>query len=131
MTQAFENRVRLLETNNMELALENTNLRKKLGDLESHQSSLGDQLDELAQYSRRNTLRVTNPWEEKDGESTDSLVKKMATDLMGVELTDQDVGRSHRIGRKDGKPRTIVVGFTSYRARQKLFKNKKKAERRG
>lgn len=111
VTQEFENRLRLLEANNMELVVENKNLKRIISHMEDKQISLAEELDELAQYSRRNTLRITNPWEEMASESTDDLVKTMAKDLMGVELSDQDIGRSHRIGKKNGKPRTIVVGF--------------------
>ena len=106
------------------LAVENTGLRQDLDAVRDDLIIVTDQVDELAQYSRRNTLRVTNNWEEQPGESTDALVMTMAKNLLDLTLTEQDIGRSHRVGRKplDGSSRSIVSGFTSYRARQKLFK---------
>ncbi len=122
VTQEMENRLRALESKSLGLEIENKDLRTQVDSFKMKAESLEDQLNELAQYSRRNSLRVANPWEEKPGENTDELVKEMSSTLLSVELTDADIGRSHRIGPKRGNtPRSIVVGFTSYRARQKLY----------
>lgn len=130
VSHEMENRLRVLEGKTLALEIENNGLRAQADSLKKRAEELEDQLDELAQYSRRNSLRVANPWKEEPGENTDELVKKMARSVLGVELTDADIGRSHRIGPKKGStPRSIVVGFTSYRARQKLYSARSKLAR--
>ena len=48
--------------------------------------------------------------------------------LWGRKLNPEDISRSHRVGQpvNDGKPRPVLVKFTSYRARQKLFLKRSK-----
>ena len=47
-------------------------------------------------------------------------------DKLDIELQDMDIDRTHRIGRASGKPRAILVKFTSYRARNILIKHRRK-----
>ena len=60
----------------------------------------------------------------------------MATAL-DSDISINDIDRSHRLGkprRSNGqtvKPRDIIIKFTSYRARQKLLKNKSKLRSKG
>ena len=90
------------------------------------------------QYSRRNCLRFFGCPERK-GESTDSIVMKMVNDILKVNLTVDDIERSHRVG-MPGEPlpepapgaiedptaptkiyRGIIVKFKSYRKRQEII----------
>ena len=48
---------------------------------------------------------------------------------LDIEIKENDLDRTHRIGnrnRKDGKPRAIIVKFTRYATRNKIYSNKKK-----
>ena len=82
---------------------------------------------EMEQYSRRDSVRITNNWPESDKEDTDELVVQLC-EAVGSENKPEDISRSHRVGKpvNDGKPRPVLVKFTSYRARQKLFVKRSK-----
>ena len=57
---------------------------------------------------------------------TDDLIKNVATKV-GVEVQDQDIDRSHRLGApKPGRPRPIIVKFTRYNKRSELIKSRRK-----
>ena len=46
-----------------------------------------------------------------------------------VEIKEDDLGRSHRLGkpkRKDNKPRPIIAKFVRYAVRKEIFMNKSK-----
>ena len=48
---------------------------------------------------------------------------------MGVEVREEDLDRTHRIGRanrSDGKTRPIIIKFARYAVRIAVYKNKKK-----
>ena len=48
---------------------------------------------------------------------------------LDIEIDENDQDRTHKIGgriRKDGKPGAIIVKFTRYTVRNKIYSNKKK-----
>ena len=100
-------------------------LEKKVDKLsyELNQSVL--KVDELEQYDRRNSLRLSVNTKEEDVENTDEIVVNVAKKL-GVDIECSDISRSHRVGRPGSKPRPILVKFVSYRMREKLYSNRKK-----
>ena len=61
--------------------------------------------------------------EETNDENTDDLVLKSIYEKLGVDITENEIDRSHRIGRKkDGqRPRPIIVKLTRYNTRKKVF----------
>ena len=88
---------------------------------------LQDRVDELEQYGRRNSIRVTSV-PETEGECTDDVMVKLCK-AAGVDVSPEMIDRSHRVGKKeDGTPgsRPILVKFTSYR-HKKLAMGAKKA----
>lgn len=100
-----------------------TQLRNELSDLYLR-------IDEMEQYSRRNCLKITGIPEEKN-ENTDTLALNVFNNLVLKENTKKisvkDISRSHRVGKYDPrrKTRDIIVKFTSYRDRAKVYGNKK------
>ena len=99
-----------------------------LGNLEATSMALEDQL----QYSRRNCLVVTGVPEKKGVEDTDETIKSFAADKLGLEITDMDIDRTHRLGRRQGtKPRPIIVKFVRYNLRRKFMKQRKKLKGQG
>ena len=79
-------------------------------------------LDTGEQYSRRNNLRIFGiPEGNEARENTDTLVFYLCKSL-GADVALGEIDRSHRTGKPEGrKTRPIIVKFTSYRARQKLY----------
>ena len=89
-------------------------------------------VDQAEQYSRRNNLRISG-YVEDNNENTDDIVMKMASDI-GCDLQLSEIDRSHRVGKPDAartKQREILVKFTSYRARQKLYKRRTELKDKG
>ncbi|KAL8619990.1 hypothetical protein ACOMHN_015272 [Nucella lapillus] len=89
---------------------------------------LKDRVDELEQYGRRNSVRITSVPETK-GESTDDIVKQICKQI-DVDVTDEMIDRSHRVGKPptagETKSRPILVKFTSYRCKSKVMGARKK-----
>ena len=70
--------------------------------------------------------------EKKGVEDTDETIKLFAADKLGLEITDMDIDRSHRLGRRQGtKPRPIIVKFVRYNLRRKFMKERKKLKGHG
>ena len=81
-------------------------------------------MDESEQYSRRNCVRISKIPERPD-EDTDKLVRNIA-ETLNIHMSLSDIDRSHRICRSGTKPhRDIIVKFAIYRARERLFMNRK------
>ena len=96
--------------------------------------ALENKSDRAEQYSRRNCLRLSGIPESK-GESVDDKVLEI-TNTLGANLSIDEIDRTHRLGKmrgteSSGKPRDIIIKFTSYRARQKLLHNKKQLKEKG
>lgn len=79
-------------------------------------------LDQLEQYGRRNNLRFLGI-SETEKESTDNLVMDIIVNKLKVNISLGAIERMHRLGKPDsrGKPRPIIVKFSSYRVRSAIF----------
>lgn len=109
-------------------------LRSELSGL---RESVNERTDELEQYQRRNNLRIFGI-KETVKEDTDALVVGLCREKLGVQLSEDVICRSHRVGRKmgpteDGREvhRPIIVRFISYRDRRLIYGNKKKLKGTG
>jgi len=114
----FNSKLEALEQANTLLITENSDLKANISRLES-------KLDDQEQYSRRNLVRVSGI-QENQSENTDDLIIKLS-DAIGSGLSLTEIDRSHRVGKPNpSKPRDIIVKFTSYRARQKVYLKRSK-----
>ena len=62
-------------------------------------------------------------------ENTDDLVITMFKNDMDIEIFSDDIDRLHRIGKQKDDPnkvRPVIVKFTRYNDRNKIFRNKKR-----
>ena len=95
-----------------------------------------DKLENLVnwqeQYSRRNCLLVHRIVETND-ENTDDLFLKTINEKLDVDITGNEIDRSHRIGRQkdERRPRPIIVKLTRYNTRKKVFASKRKLKGTG
>ena len=86
---------------------------------------LNKQLDRQEQYSRRNCLLIHNIPENED-ENTDDTVLKIIEEKVGEPVGIEDLDRTHRLGPpKTNKNRPIIVKFSRYHTRNRVFKKKK------
>lgn len=117
------------------LKLQVASLEKENQDLKTRVLKLEEAVDSAEQYSRRNCLRITGI-QETDSEVTDDIVISLARSI-DVELSLQDIDRSHRLGRPEPgdintrKPRDIIVKFATYRMRAKFYKARVLTKSRG
>ena len=89
---------------------------------------VGKTLDRQEQYSRRNCLLVHGV-EEKNNEDTDQEIINIVKNDLGEEITIHDIDRTHRLGKRkldNNVSRPIIVKFTRYNVRNRIFKTKKK-----
>lgn len=103
-------------------------LRKKVSTLSDTVDKLELEIDDQEQYSRRNCLLVHGIVEERR-ENTDELIIDIIKNDVDIEISENDIDRTHRIGapRNPGeKPRPIIVKFVRYNVRKKVFGNKKR-----
>lgn len=100
-----------------------TELKRSIEEKDKKINCLESKLDDLEQYSRRQCLRIFGI-EESRQENTDQIAVEIA-EKVGVQLSVQDIDRSHRIGVRGERPRPIILKFTSYRKRSEVFKSKK------
>ena len=104
---------------------------KTIDSLRSQISDLADKNDDLEQYTRRNSLRISGIPEEA---SEDCLVKTLdaLNDSLSLDppLAPSDIDRIHRTGRPrtDNKPRAMLIKFVAYRQRQRVTGNRKKLD---
>ena len=85
-------------------------------------------LDRQEQYSRRNCLLI-HGIDEENQENTDEVVINVLKKEMDEEITHLDIDRSHRLGNRKldkSKPRPIIIKFSRYNVRARIFKNKRK-----
>ena len=88
--------------------------------------ALLQRLDDLEQYSRRNTLRLTGiKAEVPPGETTDNIVMNIAEE-MGVTLNPSDIDRSHFNSPPDpSKGRELLVKFVRHTDKVRFISKRK------
>ena len=67
--------------------------------------------------------------EEKNNEDTDQEIINIVKNHFEEEITIHDIDRTHRLGKRkldSDIPRPIIVKFTRYSVRNRIFKTKKK-----
>ena len=124
-------RIHELECQVESLAKETTKLDKLCDEMQRQNIDLVKKLDDAEQYSRRNCLRISGV-PETEGENTDELVLDIASSRLRVNISLSDIDRSHRTGKPDiNKTRSIIVKFTSYRARNTFIRDRRKLKGSG
>ena len=95
-------------------------LQKENQDLKTKIEKLEANLGAAEHYSRRNCLRIAGV-PENPLENTDVYITDMCR-AIGAEVTLDDIELSQRVGPlREGKRRDIIVKFSSYRNRRKLY----------
>ena len=118
-----------MQKDNLERQLDSLSHRND--DIYSYVKELEAKIEDLEQYSRRNCL-ILGGYEEKKQENTDSIVQDTFREKLKVELTLDDIERTHRLGgrRKQEEElepaasRPIVIKFCSYRKRQEVMERR-------
>ena len=108
-----------------------TAIESKLGDLGNNIKALSDEVDALEQYSRRNCL-LLHGVPESSNDTTEAAIT-VFKDNLELNITNELIDRSHRLGQlradtdsDSDRPRPIIVKFTSYETRRRVFTAKRK-----
>ena len=106
------------------IAAENDRLTKEVGHLRSALQSQAFELDRLAQYSRRENVRLHGVPETAD-ENTNDVVIAIASD-MGVRIDEHDICVSHRLQKsRSMQERPIIVRFVRRDTKIEIMRKKK------
>ena len=106
------------------IAAENERLSKELGHLRSALQSQAFELDRLAQYSRRENVRLHGIPETAD-ENTNDVVIALASD-MGVHIDEHDICISHRLQKsRSMQERPTIVRFVRRDTKIDMMRKKK------
>lgn len=97
-----------------------------ISSLKKNVHSLEQQIDDLEQYSRRESVRIAGI-PENENENTDEIVLDVCSSMkLEPMLKPEDISVSHRVGKKDPNrsPRQIIVRFTSRKARERVYRSR-------
>lgn len=109
---------------------ENVALRRENDSLKIRMQKLESAADNAEQYSRRNCLRISGV-RENNNENTDELILEM-TRSMDVDLSLQEIDRSHRVGKPNpARARDIIVKLSTFRSREKLYRARRQLKDTG
>ncbi|XP_041462187.1 uncharacterized protein LOC121413437 [Lytechinus variegatus] len=104
----------------------------KIQQLESKLLKAEARVEDLEQYSRRNCL-VIHGIKENINEDTDQIISKLGKEKLDVDITPDNIDRSHRIGvrgrvDRNGHPihRPIIAKFTTYGPRSRIYEARSK-----
>jgi len=106
----------------------NNKNEKQIKQNEEKMKHVNSEVEELAQYSRRNCLLIHGiPYVK--GEDTDKVVLNFLKKKLDIELEDNLIDRSHRLksvtATKNG-PKPIIVKFVTHNDKDWVYHNKKK-----
>ena len=96
---------------------------QEICDLKTKNVELESRCTELEQYSRKNTLKIEGIPEYPDENTFNTVLDVCGNLKLDPPMQLDDIDNCHRVGREgaDGQPRGIIVKFSTYRARKRLF----------
>lgn len=104
-----------------DIIAEVSNSKSDHQDLIEKCDSLEQKVNQLEQYSRRNSVRMFG-FQETENENATELVVNYIQDSLGMRNIDaSDIDRCHRIGRLTTKPRAIIVKFVRHTSKRDVM----------
>ena len=119
-----------LQCKNERMSKDLEKVTEKITAHNDHLHNIDLKMNTEEQYSRRNCLRLFG-YPEKPNENTDSIFIDVAKQNLKIDLTTDQIERSHRVGLKkekpgkDDKPRGIIIKLKSYRKRDEIIKSRR------
>ncbi|KAK9686108.1 hypothetical protein QE152_g37441 [Popillia japonica] len=100
---------------------------ERCDELEKANKVLVNKIDNLEQYSRRNSIRIFGV-AEKSNENIQDIVMNMCSEKLNIDFSLRDIDRAHRIGPRQvgNKKRSIILKLTSFRCKMEILKNRHK-----
>ena len=95
-------------------------LREKFNEQKSTTDELYESLDDLEQYSRKNSLEIHGAPEDLYTSAEDVVIK--LSELLDEPVRGKDIGITHKIYSGKNKPRNIIVKFISHKKKTAFYK---------
>lgn len=111
-----------------DLMVQNSELKESNKQMNGRVNSIEIDLEELQQYGRRNSLRFHNvPLKKTELGSTDDKIVGLCKSLLDVDITVDDIDRSHIIGsiNKYGNAQ-LICRFRNWKIKNSIFQKKRK-----
>ena len=94
------------------------------------------QLDDLEQYTRRTNIRIygipeSNVENADPCEDTHNLAMNFVKEELGVDLKPEDISRSHRVGKRSSKPRSIIVRLSRHNKKVEILQKRRVLKQNG
>ena len=101
--------------------------KEKITNLEVSKLELLDKIDDLEQYTRRTNIRILGIPEDNDKgpENTDDLAINFCAQELGINLSHEDISRSHRVGKRSAKPRPIIVCLVRHNSKVAILRKRR------
>ena len=102
------------------------NLKEEVSTLKGRVETLEKESDDQDQYSKRNCVLIHELEEDKD-EIIDDLVASFINDKMDIDLSVNNIDRSHRIGKSSPRKKrpVIVLNLFDTTIREKFSQTRK------
>ena len=120
----------LKETITEPLQKEITQLKNSIEKKDQQIHDMEKQIDQLEQYTRRNSLRI-HGIPEKETEDTCEETLNVINENLGLSppITPSDIDRVHRVGPRSTNrsgPRSVILKLATYRVRARIFSQRAK-----
>ena len=104
------------------MKLELRALREKFNKQKSATDELYESLDDLEQYSRKNSLEIHGVPEDLYTSAEEVVIK--LSELLNEPVRGEDIDITHKIYSGKNKPRNIIVKFISHKKKTALYKKR-------
>lgn len=126
----METNIGKLETEQARLRAENMKIREQLKEREIKLTSQAEQLNNLEQYTRRNSVRIYGITDNSQMETyteTAKVVVKLISNKLQIPVSLSDIDIAHRLGRFDKNAnRPIICKFVSRMKKEDVLKARRK-----
>lgn len=103
--------------------------QSEMGILKKNQENQEKRIDQLKREIRTRNLVLFGVTETENSYfDLEKLIIKIINQKLNVECTLNEIEHARRLGRKNERPRPIVIGFTTLGKKIKILKNKSKLE---
>ena len=119
-SSALQEKVSLLENNLASCENQRVSLEKNLNELSTMH-------DDLEQYTRKFNLEIQGIPEERE-EDTQQIILDLAR-CLDISMEPKDIDICHRMRKGNHEQRPIIVRFSNYYSKEKMYQNRRKLRR--
>ena len=132
--EELKNKMKTVSNNCASLQQKAVDLENKLEASKAQKLSLEEKVNELSvmhdnleQYTRKFNLEIYGIHEESE-EDTEQIILDLAK-CLNVDLVPEDVNISHCMKKGNIQPRPIIVRFSNYYSKERMYHNRRKLRR--